>query len=76
MKTSHITNRLGLGPFLDGSHFFKIRRNSINRNYKFEEVNLCSEKGTLNEVSLQLFFSQNIRLDADGSNVAHEIDSI
>jgi len=34
MKASHITDGLRLGPFLDGSDFLGIRRNSINRDYK------------------------------------------
>ena len=44
MKASHITDGLRLGPFLNGSDFLGIRRNSISRDYKYEELKLCERK--------------------------------
>ena len=58
MKTSHITNILRLGPFLNDSDFLGIRRNSISRYYKSEELNLCKKKCALLRISVQLFLSQ------------------
>ena len=34
VKVSHITDVLGVGPFLHGSDIFKIRRDTISIDYK------------------------------------------
>ena len=44
VKTSHITDGHELRLFLNGSDLLGIRRNFISRDYKYEELDLYSEK--------------------------------
>jgi len=58
VKTPHLTDGLRLGPFLNGSDFLTICRNSISKDYKPEELNLCREEGALLRINVQLFLPQ------------------
>jgi len=58
LKTPHVTNDLRLGSFLNSSDFLRTRRNSISRDYKSEELNLCREKSALLRIIVQLFLPQ------------------